>query len=277
VAAEDNPDEISLERPSSGAFFMPRSSRVNYLSMLPARVGLLNESSNFSRAQDLARDLNLQLVTHLLEYDLLLVLTDERLELREVGTKTGAVSVDFVEGKAAHRRNHRGAEGIARAVGVKSGRSPAVFDATAGLGRDAFVLASVGCEVTLCERNPVVWALLEDGLRRALEDPETASIAARMTLLRGNALEWIENLRPEVVYLDPMYPLRVKSALPKKEMRLFHGLVGQDTDAAQVLETALKRGCARAVVKRPLHAEALLNRVHTRLEGKNVRWDVYFQ
>jgi len=245
--------------------------------MLPVRVGLLNESTQFARAEILARDLNLQLVTHPLEYDLLLVLTDERLELREVGTKTGAVYVDFVEGKAAHRRNHRGAEGIARAVGVKAGRTPAVFDATAGLGRDAFVLASLGCAVTLCERNSVVWALLEDGLRRALENSETAPIAARMTLLRGNALEWLEHLKPQVVYLDPMYPPKVKSALPKKEMRLFHGLVGQDTDAAQVLETALKLGCARAVVKRPLHAGALLNRVHTRFEGKNVRWDVYFQ
>ena len=256
---------------------MFRSSRVDYFSMSPVRVGLLNESSQSARAQDLARDLSLELVTEPLEYNLLLVLTNERLELREVGTKTGAVLVDFVEGKAAHRRQNRGAEGIARAVGVKSGRTPAVFDATAGLGRDAFVLASLGCEVTLCERVPVVWALLEDGLRRALKDPETAPIAARMALLRGNALEWIEHLRPEVVYLDPMYPIKVKSALPKKEMRLFHGLVGQDTDAAQVLEVALKLGCARAVVKRPLHAEPLLNRAHTRLEGKNVRWDVYFQ
>lgn len=256
---------------------MFRSSRVNYRSMLSARVGLINESPNLSRAQDLARDLNLELVTEPLEYDLLLVLTNERLELREVGTKTGAVLVDFVEGKAAHRRNHRGVEGIAKAVGLKLGKTPAVFDATAGLGRDAFVLASLGCTVTLCERNLVVWALLEDGLRRALEDPETAPIAARMTLLRGNALEWIEHLRPEVVYLDPMYPFRVKSALPKKEMRLFHGLVGQDEDAAQVLETALKLGCARAVVKRPLHAEPLLDRAHTRLEAKNVRWDVYLQ
>jgi len=245
--------------------------------MLPVRVGLLNESSQIARAETLARDLNLELVTHPLEYDFLLVLTDERLELREVGTKTGAIFVDFVEGKAAHRRQNRGAEGIARAVGLKSGRTPAVFDATAGLGRDAFVLASLGCPVTMCERVPVVWALLEDGLRRALEHPETAPIAARMTLLRGNALEWLEQLELEVVYLDPMYPPKVKSALPKKEMRLFHGLVGQDADAAQVLETALKLGCARAVVKRPLHAAPLWDRTHTRLEGKNVRWDVYVQ
>ncbi len=245
--------------------------------MFPVRVGLLNESSNPARAEELARDLNLELVQDALEYELVLALTDERLELREVGSKTGAVYVDFVAGKAAHRRTVRGAEGIARAVGVKSGKTPAVFDATAGLGRDAFVLASLGCEVTLCERNPVVWALLENGLRRALEDPQTAPIAARMTLLRGNALEWIEKWRPEVVYLDPMYPPKVKSALPKKEMRLFHSLVGQDGDAAQVLETALELGTARALVKRPIQAEPLSSRPHTRLEGKNVRWDVYIR
>lgn len=248
--------------------------------MPPARIGLLNKSSNPARAQELALELNLKLVLNPLEYDLLLVLTDERLELREVGTKTGAVYVDFVEGKAAHRRNTRGAEGIARAVGVKSGRTPAVLDATAGLGRDAFVLASLGCAVTMCERNPVVWALLEDGLKRAMEDVDTSEIVAHMTLLCGNALEWLEKFEPgqlerQVVYLDPMYPPKIKTALPKKEMRLFHSLVGQDADASQVLERALSLHCARAVVKRPMYAEPLLDRPHTRLEGKNVRWDIY--
>jgi 16S rRNA (guanine1516-N2)-methyltransferase len=248
--------------------------------MSSAQIGLLDESSNPARAQELALELNLKLVHNPLEYGLLLVLTDERLELREVGTKTGAVYVDFVEGKAAHRRNARGAEGIARAVGLKSGRTPGVLDATAGLGRDAFVLASLGCMVTMCERNPVVWALLEDGLKRATVNAETAPIVAHMHLLRGNALEWLEKFEPsslerQVVYLDPMYPPKVKTALPKKEMRLFHSLVGQDEDASQVLEKALSLRCVRAVVKRPMQAEPLLDRPHTRLEAKNVRWDIY--
>ena len=52
-----------------------------------------------------------------------------------------------------------------------------MLDATAGLGRDAFVLASLGCQVTLIERVPAVAALLENGIERALLNVETATIA----------------------------------------------------------------------------------------------------
>ncbi len=34
--------------------------------------------------------------------------------------------------------------------------------------------------------------------------------------------------RPQVVYLDPMFPHKQKSALVKKEMRVFQSLVGPD-------------------------------------------------
>ena len=103
-----------------------------------------------------------------------LVLTESRLELRKLDEpKLGAVYVDFVEGAVAHRRKFGGGRGqsIAKAVGLKSGAMPTVVDATAGLGRDAFVLASLGCKVTLNERSPVVGALLQDGLTRAGQDP----------------------------------------------------------------------------------------------------------
>ena len=41
---------------------------------------------------------------------------------------------------------------IARAIGLNSPTAPHVLDATAGLGGDAFVLASLGCPVTMVER-----------------------------------------------------------------------------------------------------------------------------
>ena len=99
--------------------------------------------------------------------------------------------MDFVEGAVAHRRKFGGGRGqsIAKAVGLKSGAMPTVVDATAGLGRDAFVLASLGCKVTLIERSPVVAALLQDGLARAAQDPEIGPwVSERMHLLQG--LRW---------------------------------------------------------------------------------------
>ncbi|MGL4894422.1 MAG: class I SAM-dependent methyltransferase, partial [Shewanella sp.] len=64
--------------------------------------------------------------------------------------KLDGIVVDFVTGAVAHRRKFGGGRGqsIAKAVGLKQGVTPKVVDGTAGLGRDAFVLASLGCTVT---------------------------------------------------------------------------------------------------------------------------------
>lgn len=210
-----------------------------------------------------------------------LVLTSERLELRALHNE-GAVYVDFVGGAVGHRRRFGGGRGqeIARAVGLKKGATPSVLDATAGLGRDAFVLASLGCMVTLIERSPVVAALLADGLERAAQDAEVAPIAARMQLLCGNAAQLMtqldETARPDVVYLDPMYPHRRKSALVKKEMRLFREVVGEDPDADALLPAALACARQRVVVKRPDYAEPMAGRTPTMsISTKNHRFDVY--
>lgn len=168
---------------------------------------------------------------------------------------------------------------IAKAVGVQPGIRPRILDATAGLGRDAFVLASLGCEMTLIERQPLVAALLEDGLQRAALSLEVAPIAARMRLLGGNAIalmqEW-QGEAPQVIYLDPMFPHRDKSALVKKEMRLFRPLVGDDLDAPALLAAALELASHRVVVKRPRKAPAIAgSRPSYVLEGKSSRYDIY--
>ncbi|WP_445775347.1 class I SAM-dependent methyltransferase, partial [Shewanella sp.] len=68
--------------------------------------------------------------------------------------KLDGINVDFVSGAVAHRRKFGGGRGqsIAKAVGLKQGVTPTVVDGTAGLGRDAFVLASLGCKVIMVER-----------------------------------------------------------------------------------------------------------------------------
>ncbi len=211
-----------------------------------------------------------------------LVLTGGRLELRKLDEpKLGAIYVDLAEGAVAHRRKFGGGRGqsIARAVGLKHGHTPSVVDGTAGLGRDAFVLASLGCEVTLCERHPVVHALLADGLRRAAQDPDIGDwVGERLKLLPfGQTLADIER-QPDVVYLDPMFPHKKKAALVKKEMRVFHSLVGPDQDADALLPLALQLARARVVVKRPGYA-GFLNEVKpsAQIETKNNRFDLYIK
>ncbi|AHN70934.1 class I SAM-dependent methyltransferase [Aggregatibacter actinomycetemcomitans] len=206
----------------------------------------------------------------------------ERLELRKLDEpKLGAVFVDFVGGAMAHRRKFGGGRGeaVAKAVGVKQDKLPTVIDATAGLGRDAFVLATLGCQVKLVERHPVVRLLLQDGLQRAYADEEIGSWMQRnMQLL---PYQHINELNPEtdcadVVYLDPMYPHKTKNALVKKEMRVFQHLVGADLDADELLSPALQLARQRVVVKRPDYADFLARKTpHFSRETKNHRFDVY--
>jgi 16S rRNA (guanine1516-N2)-methyltransferase len=193
----------------------------------------------------------------------------------------GPVRADFLAGPVAHRRLFGGGSGqmIARAVGIQPGIRPHVLDATAGLGRDAFVLARLGCTLTLIERQPLIAALLEDALQRALADHEVAPIVAQMHLVCGNAIELMgvwEGEAPQVIYLDPMFPQREKSALVKKEMRLFRSLAGDDDDAPALLEAALALATYRVVVKRPRKASAIAGEMPAyALEGKSSRFDIY--
>lgn len=209
-------------------------------------------------------------------------LGEQGLQLVELGPQApGPVRVDFVEGAVAHRRLFGGGTGqmIAKAVGVQPGVRPRVLDATAGLGRDAFVLASLGCNLTLIERQPLIAALLEDGLARAAVDRDVGPIVAQMRLLTGNAIELISEWQgepPQVIYLDPMFPHRDKSALVKKEMRLFRPFVGDDLDAPALLAAALALASHRVVVKRPRKAPVIDGGKPTyALEGKTSRYDIY--
>ena len=193
-----------------------------------------------------------------------------RLQLRD--TREGApgpLFVDFASHDLGRRREAGRQLPLARAVGVKGDHCPGVLDATAGLGRDAYTLYALGCAVTCVERSPVIAALLEDGLTRA---------GAELPLVVGDACEYITGLkadeRPDVVYLDPMFPERRKSAAVKKEMQYMQALLGDD-DAGALFEAAMNCAQKRVVVKRPAHAPQVGGKPNHSFEGKTVRFDVY--
>lgn len=195
----------------------------------------------------------------------------------------GPVRAEFVRGKAGYRLAHGGGTGqlVAKAVGLKRFRGPlTVLDATAGLGQDAFVLAGLGCQVQMLERSPVIHALLADGLARAALVPEVAEVVGRLELTLADSIRWLA-ARPQepladVLYLDPMFPHRDKSAEVKKEMQQFRPLVGDDPDAGALLAEALPRARYRVVVKRSRRAPAIDGPPPSLvLEGKSSRYDIY--
>jgi 16S rRNA (guanine1516-N2)-methyltransferase len=213
-----------------------------------------------------------------------LCLSAAGLALRQAGHDApGPIRVDFLAGTLAHRLRYGGGRGqpLARAVGMKAGVSPSIWDATAGLGRDGLVLASLGSRVTLCERAPVPAALLDDALLRAAQDADIGDwIRARIQPRYADSVEALAALgsdeRPDVVYLDPMYPPGKSSVRAKKEMRALQLLLGGDRDSGRLLEAALASAVRRVVVKRPRRAGWLADRQpSTYVESKNTRYDIY--
>jgi 16S rRNA (guanine1516-N2)-methyltransferase len=235
-------------------------------------------------AANLAARLSLPLVTATdAQYDLLLSLTSERLELRQTDSDApGPVYAEFASGSFGYRLARGGSrrEPLARAIGLRGSTKPTVLDATAGLGRDAFMLAVLGCQVTIIERSPVIHALLGDGLERAHGNPRLSTALKRLSLHRRDSIHYLEHLprrnAPDVIYLDPMYPHGDRSALNKKEMRLLRQIVGNDKDAVDLLAVALTRARRRVVVKRPRLAPGLQGAPPTvQIKGSTTRYDVY--
>lgn len=188
--------------------------------------------------------------------------------------------VDFVGGAVGHR--FRSGEGrgqpLAKATGFTSGVTPQIVDATAGLGRDAFFLASLGAQVTLIERSETLHALLVDGMERARQaGGRFAETVDRMTLLHGDSCELLPALRPEVILVDPMHPPRGNTALVKKEMRIIREIVGTDPDAEVLMQVALDAAQCRVVLKWPLRAPPMagLRKPSHQIQGKSTRFDVF--
>lgn len=210
---------------------------------------------------------------------------DEKLcLLKMVEDEFLSISIDFSSGKLRHRRLYGGGkqQALGRAIGIKHLKFPRVLDATAGLGSDAFVLATLGCQVTLLERSEILCLLLNDAMQRAKADAELIETIDRMQLLNVDAREFLQNCPSvfDVVYLDPMFPERKKTAKVKKEMQLLQQLfahVANESDQ-ELLAFAKQVAEKRVVVKRPLHAGFFAGQQPThQITGKSTRFDVYIK
>ena len=220
-------------------------------------------------------------VVHNNPEDIFLIFNEDKLSVApKQWPKVKPICVDFLSNASSHRRLHGGGAGqaVAKAIGLNKRKDLKVVDATAGLGRDAFVLASLGAKVLMCERHPIVHQLLADGLIRLKHQQTEVLEAGSISLELGNFYESeaVARFAPEVIYLDPMFPTREKSAKVKKDMALFHDLVGSDEDADALLAPALEMAEYRVVVKRPKQAPFLADqKPTTSLVGKSSRFDLY--
>ena len=186
-----------------------------------------------ARGKDLANRLRIALIKGANQQPreaVSLVLTDDHLELADAETRPGkGVMVDWRDFLGRGKAGLSKRQPLARAIGRDS---RTVLDATAGLGRDAAMLAALGYEVAAVERSPIVFALLEDGFRRAMDDPiMRETLGGRLRIMHGEASEVLERRepKPDAVLIDPMYPPRRKtSALASKPIRMVRAVVGPD-------------------------------------------------
>ena len=187
------------------------------------------------------------------------------------------VAIRYDSAAMLHRRHGGQNELLGRAVDVKSDRHPIVFDATGGLGRDAFVLADLGCRVTLCEQTPALAWLLQDAILCAQVSRHEAvrDAAGRMTVRAGNS-EAQSLGAATVIYIDPMFPERKKAAAVKKEAMMLQYLSASNDGGESLINWAWQQAVDRIVVKRPVKAAVLGERKASfSLSGKSVRFDVF--
>ncbi|MCV2502517.1 MAG: class I SAM-dependent methyltransferase [Neisseriaceae bacterium] len=209
------------------------------------------------------------------ETSFFLVWEDQRVALQSSQYKKPIV-VNFESDQLLYRTKHNQGELIVKAINLKKYNQ--IWDATAGLGKDSFLLASFGAEVTLFERNPIIAALLWDGIQRARNNKSIVDIMQRIHFIYGSILDDDLTLPklPEVIYLDPMFPERRKSAQVKKEMTFLQKVVGEDSDYGTLFARARALNIPRIVVKRSKLAPAIDNiSANFSVKGQSTRFDIY--
>lgn len=192
------------------------------------------------------------------------------------------VVIDFVHQwqKLKDQQVSRRKDLLSKAVGCAKNKEVHILDATAGLGKDSLKLLYFGAQITALEKNPLVFKLLEDAQKRAINQdafPElTSALESKFTLYQADHRSWWKNTDQSFncIYLDPMYPERTKKALPQKAMQVLHQMLGAEKNVPLLVEQALVQ-CGRVVLKRPPQrvSEGMVP-VH-RYQGKSVCFDVF--
>lgn len=261
---------------------MHHATRVFPLTASPVFLAVLADpDSSMTSAHSLAASLAIPLVTDPCAATLLLRYSSEGLELFKPGDPSlpGSLRVNFSSPGVTKRCTDPGQELLIRATKIRHTSEPLLTDTTAGLGYDGFILAVAGFQVHMIEADPVVAALLADGLERARHNPILAPVVERISLTIGEAQDVLprQMKHPDVIYLDPMFPRRSKSALVKQELRLLQLLTSRTTTSPeQLLHQALAVQARKVVVKRPRTGPNLLNlRPSYTIRGKAIRFDVY--
>lgn len=197
---------------------------------------------------------------------------DDWLYLVDTQNEFTPATIDF---RSPYYRARGGSEHLPKALRGMAGAH--IADATAGWARDAWLLAYRGFRVTLIERQPLLFALLEQGIRHAQSDRVIADVASRLDVIHADSRDHLRRHTFDAVYLDPMYPARDKSGKVKKDMQILHLLLAETPNHGdELLICAQSAARRRVIVKRPQSAPYLAAQTPDwQINAPNTRFDVY--
>lgn len=186
--------------------------------------------------------------------------------------------IDFLD-KSLQRRQHVAAKSaLAKAMGYPKTKNKTMIDMTAGLGRDAFLLASLGYKVILCEQSPILVALLCDAFRRADNVSAISSIVSHMQLYCGNSVDYVNQYatQADIIYCDPMFPKTQSTAKVKKDMQIVRLINAEEKSSDdELIRAAISYKDKRIVIKRPrLGGELESHKPHHQILSDTYRFDV---
>jgi len=204
-----------------------------------------------------------------------------------------SLQINFSD-KRYHRQFSPGKDLLCRACGWHLGFRR-IWDITAGLAVDTSLLAQAGFHVVALERNKYLALMLRHARQRHLPHQKglisesegqgkfaesSIHFLERITFLWAESKDFLskenkDRLDPEVIYYDPMYPAKNKTALPGKEMQILRELNGVNEEDVEILKKAMALDVKRVVVKRPLKAKPILEKPKFQLSSKLVRYDIY--
>lgn len=210
------------------------------------------------------------------EYAYVLIATDKGLGV-QFAFDQPPILIDLLNAKLRYRLENVSSkkEMLARAIGIKPKDKPTILDATAGFAQDSIVLVALGYQVTMIESAIPVYLLLQDALSRAQVDPFMKSLIKRLSYLHADAFHYLPHQKGkfDVIYLDPMFPHRSKSAKVKKNMAVLQSMVAPETNLESLLNLARACAAKKVVLKQPKSAS--LGVPSYSLTGKINRFDVY--
>ncbi len=206
-----------------------------------------------------------------------LSLVDGRYCLIDSFSSQKPLSLSFFSPKFLRRLKSasKNSELLAKAIGTRQGLK--VVDCTAGLGREGFLLAHLGCDVTLIERSKVIYTLLLDALNWASFDPDLKKVVDRISLYQSDAKEYLcQHSYWDVIYIDPMFPDKKKTSLPKGDMQYLQRFLSKEKNDVSLLKSAFRCKFRRLVVKRPLKTrDKEIRKADRSIQNDKIRFDIY--